>query len=107
MKPKVDDKRCGASQSACKAINACPTGAIRYIEVDEPIVDRTVDCNCGSGAADADSCGCGCGCGCSGSDETNACGGTPYGRIVVDYDKCTGCGLCVEECCGMAITMVE
>ncbi len=27
------------------------------------------------------------------------------GRIIADVDKCTGCGLCVPECCGAAIEM--
>ena len=30
-----------------------------------------------------------------------------YGRIIIDYDKCTECGLCAEECCGTAIDMVD
>ena len=25
------------------------------------------------------------------------------GRIVFDYDRCNGCGACVEACCGSAI----
>ncbi|MCG1013204.1 4Fe-4S binding protein [Tepidanaerobacter sp. GT38] len=27
------------------------------------------------------------------------------GRIEIDYAKCTGCGTCAKECCGMAIIM--
>lgn len=27
------------------------------------------------------------------------------GRILFDMDKCTGCGICVEACCGHAIEM--
>ena len=96
MKPKIDDKRCGASESACKVIKVCPTDAISYIEVTEPITDRNVVCNIGSG------CGCNCDCG-SGSGD---CGGSPYGRIVIDYDKCIECGVCADECCGNAIEMV-
>ena len=101
MKPKVNDKKCGASESACKIIKICPVEAISYIEADEAITDRSVSCN-----AIADSsakCGCNCDC----NDSSNSCGGSPYGRIVVDYDKCTGCGLCAEECCGAAIEMVD
>ena len=95
MKPKIDDKRCGASNtSGCKAMLACPVDAIRYIEVEEPILDRTV--NCSSSSASGDSCGCSCG-----------CNGSPYGRIVIDYDKCIECGVCADECCGAAIDMVE
>jgi Pyruvate/2-oxoacid:ferredoxin oxidoreductase delta subunit len=27
------------------------------------------------------------------------------GRIVFDYERCDGCGLCVSECCGKAIEL--
>jgi Pyruvate/2-oxoacid:ferredoxin oxidoreductase delta subunit len=27
------------------------------------------------------------------------------GRIEIDHAKCTGCGTCAKECCGMAIIM--
>ena len=46
MKPKVDDKRCFASQNVCKAIKACPVQAISYIEVNTPILDKNLVCNC-------------------------------------------------------------
>ena len=42
MKPKIDNKRCGASESACKVIKVYPTDAISCIEVAEPIMDRNV-----------------------------------------------------------------
>ena len=45
MKPVVIDKKCGAGKDICTAIKACPEGAISYIEVDEPLYDREVDCN--------------------------------------------------------------
>jgi len=93
MKPIVNDKKCGASESACKAIKICPVGAIGYAEADEPIADRNVNCDC--------ACGCACG------DNTKDCGGSPYGRIIIDYDKCTECGLCIKECCGAAIETEE
>jgi len=101
MKPKVDDKRCFASQSVCKAIKACPTEAISYIEVDEPLLDKNLNCNCTPPTEGASGCGCDCEGGC-GED----CGGTPYGRIIIDYDKCIECGLCAKECCGTAIDMI-
>ena len=44
MKPKVNDQRCGASESACKALKVCPVGAISYIEAGEMITDRNVEC---------------------------------------------------------------
>ena len=95
MKPKMNDKKCGAVESSCKAIKACPTQAIRYIEVKEAITDRNVNCISDSG-------GCGCDCGTSKS----SCNGSPYARIVIDLDKCIECGICAEECCGKAIDMV-
>ena len=95
MKPKVTDKKCGANENICTVLNICPVDAIRYIEVDEPILDKTVECV-------LPSCGCSCDCG----DASNACEPNPYGRIVIDYDKCTGCGVCADECCGSAIEMV-
>lgn len=112
MKPVIDMRRCFASKKVCVAIKCCPVEAISYIEVDEPILDKFLNCNCnnpdrtGKVPVDCDS-GCGCGCGDnsdSGEEFTvNSCGGTPYGRIVTNYDKCKRCGLCVKECCGTAI----
>lgn len=29
------------------------------------------------------------------------------GKIVIDYELCSGCGICAEECCGHAIEMVR
>lgn len=95
MKPVVDMKKCGASQSSCKAIKACPVEAISYIESKEPILDKDISCSC-TPSTETNSCDCG-----------DDCGGSPYGRIVIDYDKCTGCGLCVDECCGNAIDLVN
>ena len=100
MKPIMNDKKCGASEKACKVIAICPTAAISYIEVAEALLDRDVNCV----SSPANSCGCSCDCG---SETSNDCGGSPYGRIVIDYDKCIECGLCAEKCCGSAIDMVE
>jgi len=97
MKPKVNDKKCGASESACKIIKVCPVEAVSYIEIAEPITDRNVECSTSSG----------CSCGCDCDESSNDCGGSPYGRIIIDYDKCTGCGVCAEECCGNAIEMID
>ena len=91
MKPKIIDKKCGAGEAACKAMKVCPVDAMKYIEVDEPILDREV--NCISAPQSESSCGCDADCCDSGSD-TNVCGGNPYSRIVIDYDKCNGCGIC-------------
>jgi Pyruvate/2-oxoacid:ferredoxin oxidoreductase delta subunit len=104
MKPKVDDKRCFASQSVCKAIKACPVCAVSYIEADEPILDKNLVCNCEPPTAENPGGGCDCGGDCG--NDLYSCGGNPYGRIIIDYDKCTACGVCVTECCGTAIDMV-
>ena len=103
MKPKVNDQKCGASKDACKVIVSCPVGAISYVEVDVPILDRNVECGTLPTGKSLSGCGCSCACG----DGSNGCGGSPYGRIVIDYDLCIECGVCAEECCGAAIKMVE
>ena len=109
MKPKVDLKRCFASKDVCTAIKCCPVEAVSYIEVAEPILDKTLKCNCSDPnrtgkipvpCSDGSCCDGGC------DDDLYSCGGTPYGRIIIDYSKCTMCGLCKEECCGSAIDMV-
>jgi len=117
MKPKVDDKKCFASQSVCMAIKCCPVQAVNYIEVAEPILDKTLKCNCNEReelgltpmSVEGYSAGCDCsgGCGSDSGDDLYDCGGTPYGRIIIDYDKCIECGLCAKECCGTAIDMVS
>jgi len=117
MKPKVDMKRCFASKGVCMAIKLCPTKAISYIEVDEPILDKTLNCNCDerevrgltpmSKPEDGGGCGCAGGCDSGAGDKLYGCGGTPYGRILVDYDKCIKCGICAKECCGDCIDMVD
>jgi len=96
MKPRIDNKKCGASESACTVLKKCPTNAISYIEVDEAITDKTVNCKSESG------CGCSCDCG----DSSVSCEPNPYGRIIIEYDKCNGCGICADICCGSAIEMV-
>jgi Pyruvate/2-oxoacid:ferredoxin oxidoreductase delta subunit len=35
------------------------------------------------------------------ADEAEPLGG----KIIFDYDRCDGCGLCASECCGSAIEM--
>jgi len=111
LKPVIDMRRCFASKQVCTAIKCCPVKAVSYIEVDEPINDKFLNCNCNDPNRTGkipvgDSVGGGCGCADSGSDCGNtlySCGGTPYGRIIIDYAQCTRCGLCVNECCGTAI----
>ena len=111
MKPKVDLKRCFASQSVCTAIKCCPVKAISYIEADEPILDKTLNCNCEDPARTGTiptTCGEG-GC-CEDSSCGNdlySCGGNPYGRIIIDYDNCIRCDLCAKECCGSAIDLID
>ena len=111
MRPVVDMKRCFASRKVCMAIKSCPVGAISYAEAVEPILDKTLKCNCNDREAlglkpmsvKGYSAGCDCEGGCDNDDPLYSCGGTPYGRIIIDYDLCTECGLCVKECCGTAI----
>jgi Pyruvate/2-oxoacid:ferredoxin oxidoreductase delta subunit len=66
MLPYIIKRRCPAQDKMCKAIPACPSGAIGYVV-----------------------------------DEAEPLGG----KIVFDYEKCDGCGICVKECCGSAIEM--
>ena len=116
MKPVVDFRRCFASKDVCTAIKFCPVNAVGYIEVDVPIMDKTLKCNCNErealGLKPISVEGYGAGCDCAGGcdsdagDDLYSCGGTPYGRIMINYDKCTGCGICAKECCGDAIDMV-
>jgi formate hydrogenlyase subunit 6/NADH:ubiquinone oxidoreductase subunit I len=100
MKPTIIDKKCAAHKSMCKALKACPVFAISYIEVDEPI-DREVDC------ANAPNYNGGCGCNSDCGENINNCGGFPYGRIIINDDKCIICGVCIKECCGNAIEMID
>lgn len=88
MKPKVISKKCGANENACTILKICPVGATRYTKAVEPILDKTLCC------------GCDCG------DNSNTYEPNPYGRIAINYDKCTGCGICAEKCCGNAVEMV-
>ena len=116
MKPVVDTKRCFSSKTVCMAIKLCPAEAISYTEDDEPILDKTLKCNCDEREArgltpmsvKGYEAGCDCegGCGSDSGDNLYDCGGTPYGRIIIDYDKCIECGICAKECCGDAIDMV-
>ena len=96
MKFSVNDKKCGASKTACTILNICPVDAICYTEVAEPITDKNVQCNSSSG------CGCKCACGAT----ANSCEPNPYGRIVIDQNTCIECGVCINECCGNAIYAV-
>ena len=89
MKPVIEARRCCANEAICTVLKGCPLSAVSYIEVDEPILDKFLNCNC-----DDRDCG---------DHDLGSCEGSPYGRIVIDYDKCTRCGLCVAECCGTAI----
>jgi len=117
MKPKINMKKCFASKDTCTAIKLCPVKAIKYLEVPEPILDKTLKCNCNERevlgltpmSADGYDAGCDCAGGCGDGNENGgelyACGGSPYGRILIDYDKCVECGICAKECCGSAIEM--
>ena len=99
MKAKVNDTKCGAVESMCTVSKICPVDAISYTDVAEAITDKNVNCKTSS---DSD-CGCECDCG----DDSNSCEPNPYGKIIIDYDKCTGCGICAAKCCGEAIEMID
>ena len=110
LKPVVDFRRCFASKDVCTAIKLCPFGAVGYIETDVAIIDKVLKCNCNereelglTPMSENPSGGCDCAGGCESNDPLYDCGGTPYDRIIIDYDKCTRCGICVKECCGTAI----
>jgi Pyruvate/2-oxoacid:ferredoxin oxidoreductase delta subunit len=68
VRPFINKRRCPAQDKVCKAVPACPQGAMKYV-----------------------------------SDETERLGG----KIVFNYEKCDGCGICVTECCGSAIDMQQ
>ena len=113
MKPKVNLEKCYASKDVCTAIKLCPVKAISYIEVDSPILNKTLNCNCNDReqlgltpmTAKGSGCGCAGGCGSDASSDLYDCGGNPYGRIIIDFDKCINCGVCAKECCGNAIEL--
>ena len=117
MKPRIRLKNCFASKDVCTAIKLCPIKAVSYIETTEAILDKTLKCNCNDRkelgltpmSVNGYSGGCDCVGGCESEDGNPLydCGGTPYGRIIIDYDKCVRCGICAKECCGSAIDMVD
>ena len=115
MKPVVNHKKCFADVKICTAKTACPVNAIGFVKVAEPMLDKEVTGNpdlcpmCAAGLAvdlatpDWNECKLGP----IGTEDNPIPAGDPYVRVVIDYDKCIYCGLCVEGCCGYAIEMVE
>ena len=116
MKPVVNHKKCFADVKICTAKTACPVNAIRFVKVEEPMYDKEFECN---GGDRCPMCAAGlvadfvtpewneCKCGVIGTEDNPIPAGDPYVRVVIDYDKCTYCGLCVDGCCGYAIEMVD
>ena len=114
MKPVVNHKKCFADIKICTAKTACPVNAIRFVRVEEPMLDKELTDNfdrcpmCAAGLVgdlatpDWNECKVGQ----IGTEENPFPVGDPYVRVEIDYDKCTYCGLCVEGCCGYAIEMV-
>lgn len=118
-KPVVSFKRCFTDKHVCTAIKSCPVEAISYIEVDEPILNkqltgRTDRCPMAArgimatiNLTDKNS-----GCLSTANLASNKSGdtiegvGNPWGRIIIDYDKCVYCGKCVDACCGYAIDLL-
>jgi formate hydrogenlyase subunit 6/NADH:ubiquinone oxidoreductase subunit I len=115
MKPVVNHKKCFADVKICTAKTACPVNAIGFVKVEEPMFDKELTPNvdlcpmCAAGL----SCDLAtperneCAVGQIGTEENPIPVGDPYIRVVIDYDKCTLCGLCIDGCCGYAIEMVE
>jgi len=115
MKPVVNHKKCFADVKICTAKIACPVKAICFEKVKEPMLDKTFTDKMdrcpfypsglvtGIATPEWNDCKCGL----IGTEDNPIPMGDPYVRVVIDYDKCTCCGLCVEGCCGYAIEMVE
>ncbi len=118
-RPVVNVKKCFTDKHVCTAIKACPVEAISYIEVDEPILDKQltdrVD-RCPMAArginATINLTKKNPGCSSTANLASNKAGdtiegvGNPWGRIIIDYDKCIYCGICVNACCGYAIELL-
>lgn len=118
-KPVVNFKRCFTDKHVCTAIKVCPVEAISYMEVDEPILNKQLtgrldrcpmaargikatinitekNTGCLSTANLAN----------NKVGDTIECVGNPWGRIIIDYDKCIYCYKCVDACCGYAIDLL-
>ena len=115
MKPIVIHKKCFADIKICTAKNSCPVNAIGFVKVEEALLDKTLTDKCNRcplaasgirGTLDTPD-RIECKCGVIGTADNPIPIGDPFVRVVIDYDKCTCCGLCVEGCCGYAIEMVD
>ena len=93
-KAKVIDEKCCGNKNNCSVLNICPLGAISFVEVAQAI-ERNVQCK----PKGTSNCGCAGDC----ATDSSACETNPYGRVVIDQNRCNGCGICVKECCGDAI----
>ena len=117
MKPVVNHKKCFADPKICTAKTACPVNAIGFVKVKEPMYEKEITdkfdrCPMGEAGLFVDLVTPDwnweqCECGPIGTYENPIPAGNPYLRVVIDYDKCTYCGICVEGCCGYAIEMVD
>ncbi len=115
-KPVVNFKKCFTDKHVCTAIKACPVEAISYIEVEEPILNKKPTIcfdRCPMAArgisATINLTEKNTGCLSTANLVNNKSGdiiegvGNPWGRIIIDYDKCFYCRKCVDACCGYAI----
>jgi len=115
MKPVVVHKKCVADIKVCTAKNSCPVNAIGFVRVKEPMLDKIITDKfdrCPLAAAGlagtlAPPEGMEMKIGAVGTDDNPIPFGDPYIRVVIDYDKCNLCGLCVDACCGYAIDLVD
>lgn len=91
----VDYSLCKACR---KCVNACPNGLIEVVDISEP--KAVVYCmNQEKGAQSRKKCAAGC-IGCMKCKKVCESGAVTVANnlAVIDMDKCTNCGKCVEQC---------
>jgi ferredoxin len=115
MKPVVNHKKCFADIKICTAKLVCPVKAIGFEKVEEPMLNKTLTdktdrCPFSPSGLTTDLATPDwkeCKCGIIGTEDNPVPIGDPYIRVVIDYDKCIHCELCIEGCCGYAIEMID
>ena len=115
MKPVVVHKKCPADVKVCTAKTSCPVNAIGFIKVEEPMLDKVFTdkydrcplAASGLWGTVSPPEGMEIKIGEVGTEDNPIPFGDPYIRVVIDYEKCTLCGLCVDTCCGYAIDLID